>query len=147
LRGLGNMFRRVSQRAQVRRLLVSCPDRHGIVAAVSGFLADSGANILAVTRTRRIRGTASRWPPRADRSRRTATACVQAGRISEERRDERCHSVATLTKPFTRETTKARIYGAFLRADDGTRTHDLLHRNGAQNYTECGERKRAACHE
>jgi formyltetrahydrofolate deformylase len=27
------------------RLLVSCRDRHGIIAAVSGFLADSGANI------------------------------------------------------------------------------------------------------
>ena len=31
---------------QIARLLVSCPDRHGIVAAVSGFLAESGANIL-----------------------------------------------------------------------------------------------------
>jgi formyltetrahydrofolate deformylase len=28
------------------RLLITCPDRHGIVAAVAGFLADSGANIL-----------------------------------------------------------------------------------------------------
>ena len=28
------------------RLLVSCPDRHGIVAAVAGFLAESGANIV-----------------------------------------------------------------------------------------------------
>jgi formyltetrahydrofolate deformylase len=28
------------------RLLLSCPDRHGIVAAVSGFLADEGANIV-----------------------------------------------------------------------------------------------------
>jgi formyltetrahydrofolate deformylase len=28
-------------------LLVSCPDRHGIVAAVSGFLAESDANILS----------------------------------------------------------------------------------------------------
>jgi formyltetrahydrofolate deformylase len=29
------------------RLLITCPDRHGIVAAVAGFLADSGANIIA----------------------------------------------------------------------------------------------------
>jgi formyltetrahydrofolate hydrolase len=28
------------------RLLLSCPDRHGIVAAVSGFVADDGANIV-----------------------------------------------------------------------------------------------------
>jgi len=28
------------------RLLLSCPDRHGIVAAVSGFLAEVGANIV-----------------------------------------------------------------------------------------------------
>jgi formyltetrahydrofolate deformylase len=28
------------------RLLISCPDRHGIVAAVSGFLAARGANII-----------------------------------------------------------------------------------------------------
>jgi formyltetrahydrofolate deformylase len=31
----------------IARLLVSCPDRHGIVAAVSGFLFDSDANILS----------------------------------------------------------------------------------------------------
>jgi formyltetrahydrofolate deformylase len=31
----------------VARLLVSCPDRHGIVAAVSGFLAECDANILS----------------------------------------------------------------------------------------------------
>jgi formyltetrahydrofolate deformylase len=31
----------------VARLLVSCPDRHGIVAEVAGFLAESGANIVA----------------------------------------------------------------------------------------------------
>ena len=31
----------------IARLLVSCPDRHGIVAAVSGFLAESDANILS----------------------------------------------------------------------------------------------------
>ncbi len=30
----------------IARLLVSCPDRHGIVAAVSGFLSDHDANIL-----------------------------------------------------------------------------------------------------
>src|SRR5687768_11815232 len=29
------------------RLLVSCPDRHGIVAAVSGFLSQADANILS----------------------------------------------------------------------------------------------------
>ena len=29
------------------RLLISCPDRHGIVAAVAGFLSDSGANIVS----------------------------------------------------------------------------------------------------
>jgi formyltetrahydrofolate deformylase len=29
------------------RLLISCPDRHGIVAAVSGFLATRGANIVS----------------------------------------------------------------------------------------------------
>ena len=31
----------------IARLLVSCPDRHGIVAAVSGFLSEQDANILA----------------------------------------------------------------------------------------------------
>jgi formyltetrahydrofolate deformylase len=29
------------------RLLITCPDRHGIVAAVAGFLAASGANIVS----------------------------------------------------------------------------------------------------
>ena len=29
------------------RLLITCPDRHGIVAAVAGFLANSGANIIS----------------------------------------------------------------------------------------------------
>jgi formyltetrahydrofolate deformylase len=29
------------------RLLITCPDRHGIVAAVAGFLAGSGANITS----------------------------------------------------------------------------------------------------
>ncbi len=29
------------------RLLITCPDRHGIVAAVASFLADSGANIIS----------------------------------------------------------------------------------------------------
>src|SRR5918994_5220521 len=29
------------------RLLISCPDRHGIVAAVSGFLAERDANIVS----------------------------------------------------------------------------------------------------
>jgi formyltetrahydrofolate deformylase len=32
---------------EVARLLVSCPDRHGIVAAVASYLADAGANIVA----------------------------------------------------------------------------------------------------
>lgn len=31
----------------IARLLVSCPDRHGIVAAVSGFLSEHDANILS----------------------------------------------------------------------------------------------------
>ena len=30
----------------IGRLLIACPDRPGIVAAVSGFLFDAGANIL-----------------------------------------------------------------------------------------------------
>ena len=33
--------------AETARLLVSCPDRHGIVAAISGHLAEAGANIVA----------------------------------------------------------------------------------------------------
>jgi len=37
----------VDERAHVARLLVSCRDRHGIVAAVAGFLAASDANILS----------------------------------------------------------------------------------------------------
>jgi formyltetrahydrofolate deformylase len=37
----------VDDREHVARLLVSCPDRHGIVAAVSGFLSASDANILS----------------------------------------------------------------------------------------------------
>ena len=36
--------RRLTDRA---RLLVSCPDRHGIVAAVAGLLSELGANIVA----------------------------------------------------------------------------------------------------
>jgi formyltetrahydrofolate deformylase len=32
--------------ADTARLLVSCPDRHGIVAAISGHLAEAGANIV-----------------------------------------------------------------------------------------------------
>jgi formyltetrahydrofolate deformylase len=31
----------------IGRLLITCPDRHGIVAAVAGFLAASGANIIS----------------------------------------------------------------------------------------------------
>ena len=34
-------------REHIARLLVSCPDRHGIVAAVSGFLFENGVNILS----------------------------------------------------------------------------------------------------
>jgi formyltetrahydrofolate deformylase len=37
----------VDERDHRARLLVSCPDRHGIVAAISTFLADSGANIVS----------------------------------------------------------------------------------------------------
>src|SRR5205814_7365650 len=37
----------VDENPHVARLLISCPDRHGIVAAVSGFLAAADANILA----------------------------------------------------------------------------------------------------
>jgi formyltetrahydrofolate deformylase len=33
--------------SSIHRLLVSCPDRPGIVAAISSFLADSGANIIS----------------------------------------------------------------------------------------------------
>jgi formyltetrahydrofolate deformylase len=31
----------------IGRLLITCPDRHGVVAAVASFLADSGANIIS----------------------------------------------------------------------------------------------------
>jgi formyltetrahydrofolate deformylase len=37
----------VSERDHIARLLVSCTDRHGIVAAVAGFLSESDANILS----------------------------------------------------------------------------------------------------
>jgi formyltetrahydrofolate deformylase len=37
----------VDERQHIARLLVSCPDRHGIVAAVSGFLSEADANILS----------------------------------------------------------------------------------------------------
>src|SRR5213076_2848849 len=37
----------VEEGQHIARLLVSCPDRHGIVAAVSGFLAEADANILS----------------------------------------------------------------------------------------------------
>ena len=37
----------MSEPQHIARLLVSCPDRHGIVAAVSGFLSESDANILS----------------------------------------------------------------------------------------------------
>jgi formyltetrahydrofolate deformylase len=38
---------RVDESRHIARLLVSCPNRHGIVAAVSGFLFESDANILS----------------------------------------------------------------------------------------------------
>ncbi len=38
---------RVEEGQHIARLLVSCPDRHGIVAAVSGFLSEQDANILS----------------------------------------------------------------------------------------------------
>ncbi len=37
----------MDERQHIARLLVSCPDRHGIIAAVSGFLFESDANILS----------------------------------------------------------------------------------------------------
>jgi formyltetrahydrofolate deformylase len=37
---------RLTDRANLARLLVACPDRHGIVAAVSACLARAGANIV-----------------------------------------------------------------------------------------------------
>jgi formyltetrahydrofolate deformylase len=37
----------VDEAQHIARLLVSCPDRHGIVAAVSGFLSETDANILS----------------------------------------------------------------------------------------------------
>jgi formyltetrahydrofolate deformylase len=37
----------VDEAQHIARLLVSCPDRHGIVAAVSGFLSENDANILS----------------------------------------------------------------------------------------------------
>ncbi|MGH2936232.1 MAG: formyltransferase family protein [Gaiellaceae bacterium] len=36
----------MSRDGDVARLIVSCPDRHGIVAALSGLLAEAGANIV-----------------------------------------------------------------------------------------------------
>jgi formyltetrahydrofolate deformylase len=37
----------MNDREHIARLLVSCPDQHGIVAAVSGFLFENDANILS----------------------------------------------------------------------------------------------------
>jgi formyltetrahydrofolate deformylase len=37
----------MDERQHIARLLVSCPDRHGLIAAVSGFLSESDANILS----------------------------------------------------------------------------------------------------
>jgi formyltetrahydrofolate deformylase len=37
----------MDERQHIARLLISCPDRHGIVAAVSGFLSKNDANILS----------------------------------------------------------------------------------------------------
>lgn len=36
------------QPGDIGRLLLRCPDRHGIIAAVSAFLADAGANIISL---------------------------------------------------------------------------------------------------
>jgi formyltetrahydrofolate deformylase len=36
----------LNSKADVGRLIVSCPDRHGIIAAISGALAEAGANIV-----------------------------------------------------------------------------------------------------
>jgi formyltetrahydrofolate deformylase len=44
---MGVTQQRFDERGNIARLLVSCPDRHGIVAAVSGFLFESDANILS----------------------------------------------------------------------------------------------------
>ena len=40
----------MDERQHIARLLVSCPDRHGIVAAVCGFLSEIDANILSSDR-------------------------------------------------------------------------------------------------
>lgn len=50
--------------ADVGRLLISCPDRPGIVSAVSGFLTEAGANIALARRVRAEGG------PTHDRARR-----------------------------------------------------------------------------
>ncbi|GFZ81714.1 formyltetrahydrofolate deformylase [Nesterenkonia alkaliphila] len=39
---------RVSQRPDIARLIISCPDQHGIVAAVSELIAELGGNIIAL---------------------------------------------------------------------------------------------------
>src|SRR5262245_28319949 len=39
-------MRRISGKPPTSRLLLACPDRPGLVAAVSGFLADAGRNIV-----------------------------------------------------------------------------------------------------
>src|SRR5437763_14114860 len=44
--GCGGRFRRRGRKRDVLRLLTVCPDRPGIIAAVSRFLFDSGANIV-----------------------------------------------------------------------------------------------------
>ena len=42
----------VDEREQTARLLVSCPDRHGIVVAVAGFLADRDARLKGLQERR-----------------------------------------------------------------------------------------------
>ena len=37
-----------SQAGDIGRLLLRCPDQHGIIAAVSAFLAEPGANIVSL---------------------------------------------------------------------------------------------------
>jgi formyltetrahydrofolate deformylase len=46
-RAVSNVGAGMDERQQTARLLVSCPDQHGIVAAVAGFLSESDANILS----------------------------------------------------------------------------------------------------
>jgi formyltetrahydrofolate deformylase len=44
--GLSRDHQRIDDRSPTSRLLLACPDRPGLIAAVSGFLADAGRNIV-----------------------------------------------------------------------------------------------------